>query len=143
MSLSLVSSLAHLGVDLVEPGVDHVLLRRQVGRDLLMDLGGCRAELLALQDGALLECCRHRGVTLGRCLLAHLGDRVVDGRVDGAPHLGGGEELLVGELRRPVGRHGHGPAGRDQIGDTGRRRGEKDAQQHRDDQHSFMMRMGV
>ena len=101
------------------------------------------AELLALQHGALLERGRHRGIAFGRRLLADLGDRFVDGRVDGAAELSGGEELLVGELRRPVGRHGHGPAGRHQISDTGRRGGEQDAQQHRDDQHAFMMRMGV
>ena len=95
---------------LVEPGVDDVLLRRQVGRDLLMDLGGRGAELLPLQDGALLECGRHRGVTFGRRLLAHLGDRVVDGGVDRAAEFGGGEELLVGELHRLLGRDGHGPA---------------------------------
>ena len=128
---------------LVEPGIDDVLLRRQVGRDLLVDLGGRRAELLPLQDGALLESCGDRGVTLGRRLLAHLGDRVVHGSVDGAPEFGGGEELLVGERGGLVGRHGHGPAGGHQIGDTCGRRGEQDAQQHRDDQHAFMMRMGV
>ena len=40
MSLSLVSSPRISGVHLVEPGVDQVLLRRQIGVDLLMDLGG-------------------------------------------------------------------------------------------------------
>ncbi len=86
---------------LVEPGIDDVLLRRQVGRDLLMDLGGRGAELFALEHGALLERSRHGGVTFGSRLFADLGDRVVHGRVDRAADLGGGEDLLVGEAAPP------------------------------------------
>ena len=112
MSLSLVSSPRISCVDLVEPGIDHVLLRRQVGGHLLMDLGRRRAELLALQDGALLERCRDRRIALGRCLLAHLGDRVVDGRVDGAAQLGGGEEA-AGRRTAPPGRTTRATARRD------------------------------
>ena len=70
---------AHLGADLVEAGVDDVLLRREVG----LHAGGRRAELLAVEHGGVLERRAHGEVALGAGPLGDLGQRRVDGLVDG------------------------------------------------------------
>ena len=144
MSLSLVSSLAHLGVHLVEPGVDEVLLRRQVGVDLLMDLGGRRsraARAAGRRSAGVLPstaASRSADACSRTWAIASWTAASMVPRISAAAR-----NCWSANCADPVGRHGHGPAGRHQIGDTGRRRGDQDAQQHRDDQHAFMMRMGV
>ena len=95
---------AHLSVDLVESGVDHILLRTEVGRGLflhlrtrgvevLLDLGRGghelfglalhrRLELLALQECRLFESGLNSGVSLRRGLLAGVSDGSVHCGID-------------------------------------------------------------
>ena len=77
----------HLGLDLIETGVDDVFLGRQLCRRLVASLLGRRAELLALEHGCLVERGVHGCVAIGRRLEPHLreraGDRFVDDLVDG------------------------------------------------------------
>jgi hypothetical protein len=82
---------AHLGVHLVEAGVDHVLLRRQglLRRGLLAGGERQRPELLALEDGGLLERSLHRSVALGHRLVADLCHRVLDRCLDRELHRDG------------------------------------------------------
>ena len=74
---------AHLLVDLVEPGIDDVLLRRQLGRRVLAHLHGGGAELFALEDDRLLERGPHRRVALDAGVRPHLGQRRIDRRLHG------------------------------------------------------------
>ena len=73
---------AHLGVHLVEPGVDDVLLRREFGGGLVAGGGRQGSELLALEDRRLLQRRLDRSVTLGGRLQPGLGDGAADGGID-------------------------------------------------------------
>jgi hypothetical protein len=81
-------------VHLVEAGVDHVLLRRQLRRGLLAGGERQRPELLALEDGGLLERSLHRSVALGHRLVADLCNRVLDRCLDRELHTFGGARPL-------------------------------------------------
>ena len=70
-------------MDLVEPGIDDVFLRRQLGRRVLADLHRGGAELLALEDDGLLERGPHRRVALDAGVRPHLGQRRIDRRLHG------------------------------------------------------------
>ena len=96
---------AHLVGDFVEPGVDEVLLRRQVlvaggqrAGQLVLRAGDGVGQLLlagpevlgqglALEHGGVLERGLYGGITFGGGVPAHLGerlaDRTIDGRADG------------------------------------------------------------
>ena len=71
---------AHLRPHLVEPGVDDVLLRRQVG---LHADGAAEPSCSRLSTADLLERGPHRGVALGRRPGRQLGQRRGEGLVDG------------------------------------------------------------
>ena len=149
ISVTLVELGAHLGVHLVESGIDDVLLRAEVGRGLLLhlrarrvevglDLAGRghelgvlafhrRLELLALEERRLLEGGLDRGIALGRGLLAGVGDGTGDRGVDRGLHRLGG----VGLVRPTLGGSLLGAAG----GEHERGAGCHERQQHGDDHH--------
>ena len=108
----------HLLVDLVEPGIDDVLLRRQLGRSVLADLHRGGSELLALEDHRLLEGGPHGRVALDAGVGPHLGQRRIDRRLHG--------------LRRI---DGHDGAGSPPARDLDRDRGRDGTDRHHQEQH--------
>ena len=108
---------AHLLVDLVEPGIDDVLLRRQLGRRVLADLHGGGAELFTLEDDRLLERGPHRRVALDAGVRPHLGQRRIDRRLHG-----------LGRIDGRVG--ADGPPSRDLDRDRGRDGTDRHHQEH-------------
>ena len=109
---------AHLLVDLVEAGVDDVLLRRQLGRGVLAHLHRGGAELFTLEDDRLLERGAHRGVAFDAGVRPHLGQRGIDRGLHGLRRVGG-----------------HDGAGSAPTRDLDRHRGRGGTDRHQQEQH--------
>ena len=110
--------LPHMGWNTIEPSRASPLLARRERQ---------RAELLALQNGGLLQRGGHRRIALGRGLVANLRHRLLDGGLDGELHAIGGCSP-IGVTSCHV---GLGAPGGEQVA----AHGGPDGQQHSDQQH--------